>query len=184
MAPVLLVTAEQSSGAVSWPLALFRVTCLAFKLAQSDFSLLPWHCLSSKALSHSPHCTNVLRDSWDPCAAAGSGCGKVMGENAGKGFPFLLQLFIQDYPMLLPCFPELMWSESFGLDLLLLICFGLCFEDLRAFYKELPLLWKTSRRSWVLEYIFFQKNPKLQSYMTERSAISTSPSFLSSFYCV
>lgn len=51
VAPVLLVTlplkAEQSSGAVSWPLALFRVTCLAFKLAQGDFSLLLWHCLSS-----------------------------------------------------------------------------------------------------------------------------------------
>lgn len=66
VAPVLLVTrplkAEQSSGAVSWPLALFRVTCFAFKLAQGGFSLLLWHCLFSEALSHSSHNTNVLRD--------------------------------------------------------------------------------------------------------------------------
>lgn len=77
-----------------------------------------------------------------------------------------------------------MWSESFGLEVLLLICFGLCFEDLRAFYEELPLLWKTSRRSWVLEYVLFKKNPKLQSYMTEESAISTFSFFFSYFYCV
>lgn len=73
-----------------------------------------------------------------------------MGEDAGKGFPFLLQLFIPDYPTVLPwcgspyeglihCLnnSELMWSESLGLEVLLLIFFGLLFEDFRAFYKEL-----------------------------------------------
>lgn len=57
-----------------------------------------------------------------------------MGEDAGKGFPFLLQLFIPDYPTVLPwcgspyeglihCLnnSELMWSESLGLEVLLLI---------------------------------------------------------------
>lgn len=73
-----------------------------------------------------------------------------MEEDDVKGFPFLALLFVPDYPTLLPwcrspceglihCLDnaELMWSESFGVEVLSLIFFGLLFEDLKAFYKEL-----------------------------------------------
>lgn len=48
-------------------------------------------------------------------------------------------------------------------------------EDLRAFYKEPPLLCPLQRgkRSQVQEYIHFQTNLKLKSYMNEVSEIST-----------
>lgn len=111
---------------------------------------------------------------------------KEVEEDADEGFLFLLQPFFPDYPIflfwcwsyseeLIHCLnnSQSMWCKSFELEGISLINFVPLFEDLRAFYKELPLQRKTSKRSLVLEYIQFQTNLKLQSYMSEMSEVST-----------
>lgn len=184
VAPVLLVTLPSESRAELW--GCFLASCFIQGYVFGLQTGTGW--LQSAAVALPFFCEPQM--SWGTrgilCCCCWVWIWEGDGENAGKVFPFLPQLFIADYPVLKPLWGVNALSQQFRVDVewVLELPLLIYFEDLRVFYKELPLLWKTSRRSWVLGYVLFQKNPKFQSYLTEGSAISTLSSFLSFFYCV